>query len=245
MELKEAWSEHYQVHSYEIDKNSRMSIVSAVNYFQESAWHDAEALGFGYKQLKEKDRFWVLSRLYVEMEQYPVWGDKIQIETWPKGMDGLFALRDFRLKSGNGNFLGGGTSAWLIIDGTSHRLQRVDHICGDMPYYPHNALPKQPDKIVLPEEMMPNGSEQACYTDVDINNHVNNTCYLSWAINHLPVEIEQLKIHSVELNFLSEAKLKDPIALLYGKIDQSSYVCSLQHPLTKKEYCRCRINITE
>lgn len=244
VELKKSWIDEYKIHSYNVDNHSRLTIVSAVNYFQESAWLNADAMGFGFRQLSEKDRFWILSRLYVEMYSYPAWGDTVQMETWPKGMESLFALRDFRIKSSNGKELfGAGTTAWLIIDGTTHRLQRIDHICGDMPCYPQNALTRQPEKITLPEIMTPQAKIVAGYTDVDVNNHVNNVRYLNWAVNYLPVDTADLVIHSVELNFLSEARLHNPVELLYGKAGENVYTCLLRHPGTGKEYCRCRIRM--
>ncbi len=244
IELKESWTDTYPIHSYEVDCHSCLSITSAINYFQESAWRNAESMGFGFKQLSEKDRFWVLSRLYLEMYRYPVWGDTVLLETWPKGMESLFALRDFRFKSADGKeILGAGTTAWLIIDGTTHRLQRIDHICEDMPYYPQNALPRQPEKIELPEVMHANGTIVTGYLDVDVNNHVNNVCYINWAINHLPVKKSYLSIKSIEVNYLAEALLNYPVEIMYGEIDNDLYVCSLRHPETGKEYCRCKIQI--
>lgn len=242
--LKESWVDRYQIHSYEVDRHSRLSIVSAVNYFQESAWRNAESMGFGFKALSTRDRFWILSRLYVEMYRYPLWGDTVLLETWPKGMESLFALRDFRIKSEDGKeLLGAGTSSWLIIDGATHRLQRVDHVCGDMPCYPQNAVDRQSEKIALAATMTPHVSLVAGYTDVDVNNHVNNVCYLHWAVSHLPIEEQSLTVRSAEINFLSESRLHDPVEILYGRLDDRQFVCSLRRPDTGKEYCRVRLVI--
>ena len=243
--LKEPWVDRYPIHSYEIDQQSRLSLVSAINYFQESAWRNAEALGLGFKELAAKDRFWVLSRLYVEMYRYPLWGDDVQLHTWPKGMESLFALRDFRIKSADGTeLLGAGASAWLIIDGTTHRLQRVENvISGEMPCYPHNAVEHKPGKIALDATMTLQTRIIAGYTDIDVNAHVNNVSYLNWAVNYLPIEKETLTVRSVELNFLSEARLRSPVEILYGSDDENIWVCSLRNPDTGKEYCRVRLVI--
>ena len=243
-ELKESWKDQYLIHSYEMDQLSRLSMVSAINYFQESAWRNAEALGLGFKELAAKDRFWVLSRLYVEMYRYPLWGDSIQLETWPKGMESLFAMRDFRIKSADGKeLLGAGATAWLIIDGTTHRLQRIEQICVDMPCYPQNAVDYKLGKIALAETMTSQTRIIAGYTDVDVNRHVNNVCYLNWAVNYLPLENNQLTVRSAEINFLSEALLRSPIEIRYGKNDEQTWVCSLRNPETGKEYCRVRLVI--
>ena len=240
--LKETWVDRYPIHTYEVDQQSRLTIVSAINYFQESAWRNAEALGLGYRELAAKDRFWVLSRLYVEMYRYPLWGDVIQLETWPKGMESLFALRDFRIKSADGQeIFGAGTSAWLIIDGTTHRLQRVEHICSDMPCYPQNATDRQPEKIAPASAMTSQTRIVAGYTDLDVNQHVNNVSYLNWAVNYLPVDNKLLTVRSVEINFLSEARLRSPVEILYGSDSEETWICSLRNPDTNKEYCRIRL----
>ena len=246
IELKETWVDQYLIHSYEIDRHSRLSIVSAVNYFQESAWRNAEAMGLGYNDLAKKDRFWILSRMYIEMFHYPLWGESINLETWPKGMESLFALRDFRIKSADGKqLLGAGVSAWLIIDGTTHRLQRVEQICSDMPCYPQNAVEHKLDKIALASNMTPKTRIVAGYTDVDVNNHVNNVCYLNWAVNYFPFENDKLTVRSAELNFLSEARLHNNVEILYGCDTENVWVCLLRNPDTNKDYCRIRLVVSD
>ena len=242
--LKEIWVDQYTIHSYEVDQDSRLSIVSAINFFQESAWRNADALGLGFNDLSAKNQFWILSRMYIEMYRYPLWSDVIQLETWPKGMENMFALRDFRLKSADGKELfGAGATAWLIIDGTTHRIQRIEQICCDIVCYPQNAVEHKPCKIAPAKEMTPQNRIIAGYTDVDVNNHVNNACYLNWAVNYLPVKNEKITIRSAELNFLSEARLHSPVEIVYGSDNEQTWVCSLRNPDTGKEYCRIKLII--
>ena len=243
-ELKSAWIDEYLIHSYEVDKDSCLSIVSAINYFQESAWRNAEALGVGYNDLATKSRFWILSRMYVEMYRYPLWGDTIQVETWPKGIENLFALRDFRFKSADGKELfGAGVSAWLIIDGNTHRLQRIEQVCEGIPRYPHSALEHKLGKIVTAKTLTSQARVIVGHTDIDVNNHVNNVSYLNWAVNYLPLESDGLTVRSAELNFLSEARLRSPIELFYACEDETTWICSLRNTDTGKEYCRVRLII--
>ena len=159
-------------------------------------------------------------------------------------MESLFALRDFRIKSSDGlEIFGAGTSAWLIIDGTTHRLQRIEHVCTDMPCYPYNATDRQPGKIAPAPEMYLQARIVAGYTDLDVNHHVNNVSYLNWALNYLPVESKSLTIRSVEINFLSEARLRSPVEIFYGSESEQIWICSVRNPETEKEYCRIRLII--
>ena len=59
------------------------------------------------------------------MDEYPEWKDNIEIKTWPKGVDGLFAIRDFQIFR-NGEIIGRATSYWLILDADSKRPKRLD-----------------------------------------------------------------------------------------------------------------------
>ena len=246
IELKEAWTDDYLIHSYEIDMDSRLSIVSAINFFQESAWRNAESLGVGYSDLAAKNRFWVLSRLFVEMYRYPLWGESIKLETWPKGMENMFALRDFRFKTGDGSeLLGAGISAWLVIDATTQRMLRAEQICDEIPYYPHHVLEHKLGKIALAANMTSQTRITAGYTDVDVNNHVNNVSYLNWAVNYLPLECDKLTIRSAELNFLSEARLRSPVEIFYGNENEKTWICALRNTDTGKEYCRIRLIIED
>ncbi len=99
------------------------------NFFQEMAYHHANQLGFGYDDLKEKQTFWVLSRMKIRIDQYPVWDDKVSVETWHRGMERLFGLRDFRVMDQSGKILGKATTAWLILDSQTRRpVRAVDDV---------------------------------------------------------------------------------------------------------------------
>jgi len=238
------WADSYPVHSYEVDSKSRAKIVSIINYFQESAWRNAESLGIGFHDLATKNLFWVLSRLYVEIYEYPLWGQNISLETWAKGIDNMFALRDFRLKSNDSEkLLGAGTSAWLIIDGKTQRLQRIEQTFSHIKCNTQNAIEHKFTKITLAPTMTSQARTIAGYSDLDVNNHVNNVSYLNWAVNYFPVESPVLNIRSAELNFLSEARLRSPIEILYGKLCEKIWICSLRNPETEKEYCRIKLKI--
>ena len=238
------WLDSYPIHSYEVDKDSRLTIVSIINYFQESAWRNAEALGVGFNDLAANNHFWILSRLYVEIYRYPLWEQTVQLETWPKGIENLFALRDFRLKSADGNdLLGAGSSAWLIIDATTQRLQRIDKTFENIPRLPQSAVEHKLGKIALASTMTPKAQIVAGHTDLDVNNHVNNVSYLNWAVNYLPVDDDKLTVRSAELNFLSEARLRSPVEILYGNDCEKIWTCQLRNPETGKEYCRIKLTI--
>jgi hypothetical protein len=70
-EDSDVWIEQLRIHSYEVDFNQRGSLESLCRLFLEGAWNRAEHLGVGFHQLASQKKFWVLSRMAVEVEQFP------------------------------------------------------------------------------------------------------------------------------------------------------------------------------
>src|SRR5690349_13078925 len=110
------WSERLRIHSYEVDFKYRATAESLCRLFLEAAWNHAEQLGVGFHQLAREQKYWVLSRMAVEFEQYPRWGEEVTLLTWPRGASSIFAARDFEIIALSGKCLIAGSSAWVVLD---------------------------------------------------------------------------------------------------------------------------------
>jgi len=197
-----------KIHSYDIDFNSRLNVFSLFNYFQEIAWEHAGILRFGYDDLSENDQFWVLSRIRVEVERLPLWTEEVTLMTYPRGVDGPFALRDYELFDAKGNKIISGVSSWLIVNSKTHRPVRPTELDLTHAVSERCALNVNASKIadikqtpVYVDEFIVKAS------DIDVNLHVNNTRYVEWAYNTFPLDYHKdylLKV--VEVNFLAEGK---------------------------------------
>lgn len=121
------YRENFSVRSCEVDPAGRARLTAIANYFQEVAHNHANRLGVGYRQLKEKQTLWVLSRMRMHFSRYPVWEEEVTVETWPSGIDKLFALRDFRMLCREGELLCTARSAWLILRADGRRPVRPEN----------------------------------------------------------------------------------------------------------------------
>ena len=61
----------------------------------------------------------------IKIDHYPVWDDRVRVETWHRGMERIFGLRDFRVESISGDTLGMASTAWLILDSKTRRPIRI------------------------------------------------------------------------------------------------------------------------
>ena len=134
MEIQK-YTEHYQVYWHDTDMLGRMSFAALSRYLQDVAWKSAESLDFGFKKVTELNLHWVLVRQLIKMKRMPGWGEKYKIETWPRGVEGLLAYRDYQIKSENDEILGGVSSAWMVIDTITRRPQKLEIMKEVLPAY--------------------------------------------------------------------------------------------------------------
>src|SRR5439155_24816092 len=165
----------FTIHSYEVDLRERATLESLCSYFQEAAWNHAEALGVGYARLAEQNRIWVLSWMLVEIKTFPRWGEAVQVQTWPRGVQGALALRDFEFLDSGGKKLAAGSSGWLVLDRATRRPQRVDKFLANLPaLFSRKATDRDSDKLPdLHTDSPPvqTAEFEFLYTDTDLNAH--------------------------------------------------------------------------
>lgn len=207
---------HYKtaVKIWEADNIGKAKLSSLFNYFQHAAQLHAKNLGVGHKDLIQQNQTWVLTAIKITIHNVPLWEQLLVIETWPKGNKSLFYLRDFFIKDPSGNTLISGTSEWLVLDTNAKHPLRPDKtkdfsVNKDM----HATTP------ILVREKPPQ-QQEVCekihvqWSDLDVNNHVNNSRYVDWVSDCLQNNGLSLdEIYEFQIHFISEAKKGDTISL--------------------------------
>src|SRR3990172_1102587 len=99
------WTETFEVRASETDPTGFASVPAICNYLQEVASNHAQALGVSVEQLTAQGLTWVLARLHVELDAYPAWREPVRVETWPAGLHGRYAVREFLIHDGRGSII--------------------------------------------------------------------------------------------------------------------------------------------
>jgi acyl-ACP thioesterase len=237
------WIEEFKVHSYEVDLKRKASLETLCRFFQEAAWNHAEALGAGYSHLQQLKKFWVLSRLRLEIQRYPAWGETVTIRTWPRAAKSVFAWRDFEVVDGVGARLVGGTSGWLIIDTVSRRPQRMEKI---LPFVTglsdRRATTSDPEKLPGCEVQQTRMGVAARYSDIDVNGHANNARYLGWLLDSYQVDFHRAHaLRVVEVNFLGETVGGDQVVVGTQEIGFGDFCHSIAKLDGGEDVCRARM----
>ena len=243
-EMKKSWEDEYSIPFGEMDTKNEVFLSHLWNMMQETAWNHATHLKVGYSDLAEQKYFWVLSRLFIQMDEYPGWGEKIKVKTWLTGMGRLFALRNFSITNSKGKIISTARSAWLVLDLKSRRPQRIEPLFKRiLPLLDCPAEVEEPEKI--PGSVHPKKENlfKVRYSDIDRHHHVNNTKYIEWILDSYPFEMHQkFHIHTFEINFLAESSREDEISIHTEPLGDSppAFLHSVFRKGDGRELCRAR-----
>lgn len=212
--MTKSLTQAFPIRSYNLNPRGFARFTTMANFFQEMAYAHANQLGFGYRDLHKNKTMWVLCRMRILMHRYPEWGDQVNVETWHRGMDRLFGLRDFSVTDHQGNELGLASSAWLILDATSRRPVRASNEMLQEGKAEKAVFNEPLQKIKLPDNLQEVGHRHVVFSDLDIMGHVNNVKYMEWSIDAILTggSIGQ-EISELEINFTNEARLGDEITI--------------------------------
>ncbi len=218
---------NFIVDTTEVDPKQNYKAYSFLSSTQEAASNHANTLGFGYNQLIKENYAWVLSRQRVVFQRVPKWQEKVSMTTWHKGMNGIFAIRDFILESEEGSPLILSTSSWLIINLETRRMQRTENIFGVLANDSINrrdAIPQTCEKLISPKNLEFCRKHTVLYSDLDMNLHTNNAKYLEWALDCIPAEILlNREIAEFQINFSHETRINDNIDLYLSSPSDNSF----------------------
>jgi medium-chain acyl-[acyl-carrier-protein] hydrolase len=245
------FEKEYRIHVYETGPDGKLNLYSLFNYMQDIASDHAIKLGFGRDDLMRDNRFWVLSRIYAEITEWPLWEEKIIVKTWPNGTEKLFALRNYEVNYSDGRHIASGSSSWLILDRTTKRVQRPVSILTQ--YNPNLHLEDSPIRCATKlNPSTENGNVSQDFrikvSDLDVNLHTNNVMYLKWVCDTYSLDfIMKNDPQSAEINYLAESIFDEEIMIRTSVENEngSFFNHSIFRINDNKELCRIRIGWKE
>jgi medium-chain acyl-[acyl-carrier-protein] hydrolase len=237
------WVESFNVHSYEADFQGNSTLESLCHVFQEAAWNHAEKLGLGYEFLRRQNKLWVLSRLTLRIARLPRWGETFVIHTWPRNAKSAFAFRDFEMFDSLGANLISGASAWLVLDSTSRRPQRIDKLIGGIEgFSDRRALESEPEKLNKVVSQTEPQQRTARYSEVDVNGHVNYARYIGWIMDSYSLDFHRAHtVKMLDVNYLGETVCGERVSLLSEHTEPGEYWHSIMKIDTGNEAFRARV----
>ncbi len=214
----------FDANSFLVNPSKKLGLLGLLNILQDSAVEHAEELGFGLEKMIERQTFWVLARQILKMNEWPKWRDKIEIHTWTRPIDGMYANRDFEIYS-NGAKKGSACFSFMVVDGKTRRAVKPQFSDRELSARKDFNLDFVPSKLKHEFNHEKIKEFEVRNSDLDLNLHVNNIKYAQWILDAIPFEMHsKYFLKEYEINFLKETLLGDKVKLFDGRpIDQSHY----------------------
>ena len=97
------YSFEYTIKYQEVDNAKRLRLFNLENYLLEVAGTVADELDFGIARLHPMGLTWILTRMSIEMYEFPTHGERVRFETWIECNAHMLSTRDFRIYSKDAN----------------------------------------------------------------------------------------------------------------------------------------------
>jgi acyl-ACP thioesterase len=196
------------------DISGKLSLPGLGQLLISTAVEHAEALGFGYRQLKGQNLNWILLRMNFEINRFPEWDETIKLVTWPSGVKGLMGLREFVITDKDEKDLVRVSSEWMIIDLEKRRPKRLNQFTDILKY-------EKSDKVLKEKLLTPNDkgnfrdlfSIRIRHSDLDLNGHATAKKYFDWINDSLYEVHGDKKIDKFQIIFIHEAYLNEEVTL--------------------------------
>ena len=218
------WREKLPIRFGHIDRSDRLTLWSIFNFFQEAAISHAAELGVGRDAMASSGQGWILSRLSLFAERRPRYGEIVQVSSWPRRWDKLFALRDYDIRDAEDKAVVRARGAWLILDVEKRRPLRPQAVMETMPANDGiDAFPEGPAALGARENLVKKASRAALYSDVDYNGHANNARYIQWILDITDMDVltnaDQIRF---DINYLSEVLPGETVDLWMETLNEKS-----------------------
>lgn len=221
--MADIWRETASVRFGSVDRSDRLTLWSIFNFFQEAAISHAADLGVGRDAMARNGQGWILSRLSLFVERRPAYGETIEISTWPRRWEKLFALRDYAIRDASGAAVVRGRGAWLVLDIEKRRPLRAQPVMEGLP--PNDGIDAFPEGAVgldAKENLSKNGERVALYSDIDYYGHANNARYIQWIQDATDLDIltaaDRIRL---DVNYLSEVVPGETVEIWTAPLDET------------------------
>lgn len=206
------FSKSYVIDYYQVGADRLLTLQALMNIIQDIASDHAKILGFGQDEL-DKDTFWVLVRLQLQMTELPQWRDEVRLETYISNRFAGTPPREVLIYAGD-RLIGRAQTSWLVMSGKTRKpaTQKIDELLASGI---DESCGISTRKINLNGHALKLNREfEVLYSDLDLNYHVNNAIYGKWVSDVVPVELwRHWQFYEFGINFLNEVHLGQKVAI--------------------------------
>lgn len=236
----------YAISISETDCSHKIKPVVLFNYMQDLAEKSIAKVDEQYScdSLAQKGLGWFIIRYRIEFENYLTDLKNIRIKTESRGCQKSTFYRDFEVyDNASGARMLRAVSSWFIVDLTRKSIVNIEKDFPEFLKFEERKDDLKLNRLKSLDRIDIEKSFEIRYDDLDINNHVNNTVYITWALESLDYEFRKANtIKSVEVYYKHDVTFGEPI-LSQVYIDEENMITEHLIKNAKTEEALCLLKI--
>ncbi|MDL2323106.1 acyl-[acyl-carrier-protein] thioesterase [Bacteroidales bacterium OttesenSCG-928-A17] len=241
--LSKIGSYKFPIESYVCDFTEKATLPLVCNFMLKAATTHAQERGFGYDDISKDNCAWVLSRVSIEMLEYPGYDQNLTVETWVEDVSRFFTQRCFAFVDKDGKTIGYARTIWAALDMNTRRPVDIPAWRPDLIDYVDKEKSCPIDKLAkIPElnEIEPKMGYTIRYSDIDINKHMNSVKYIEHILNVFGLELfDQKKISRFDMVYLQEGHFGEKLKIHVDPLNDDEYIIDTKS--NDESICRTRI----
>ena len=187
--------------------------------------------------LKNSDARWFLTGYKVKVHRRPQYEERVEAHTWSRSIKGIFACREFEIYGEDNSLCITGISNWVRVNAETQKLEKAD----EKTVAAYESEPNKTNFGIEKLEKIKECEEYSFAKDytvdrnfIDINNHMNNVCYMELADIVLPENV-YLKgdCNEFEIMYRKAIKYGEKIKCLYTEIEDSHIIAIKSEDLSE------------
>lgn len=202
--MNKLWKNEYSLRGCDFDKFGHIKPSAVLELFQDAAGAHAEELGLGFEAMLKRQYLWVMTRVKFKIEKEPKQFQKLIVKTWPLEPNRINFKREYSIEDLDGNLLISGGSEWVVIDSVKRRFVTVADLYPFKDGFEKEIMFKEKLQKIRDFEATGDGySVCAGFSELDNNNHVNNTKYANYIMNAIAPQISE-EIGTFQIDYRKE-----------------------------------------
>ena len=181
-----------------------------------------------------------LTKIKFKIITEPTSYQKVFVKTWPLAPNRLSYRREYCIENENGERLIVGSSEWVVIDSEKRRLVSAPDLYPFTDGFHTEIMCEEKLGKVEDFEISSPYIVKAGFSDLDVNNHVNNTRYANYVMDAIaPDENEVLELFQIDyrkevtegtkLHLYSKKEGKETLARGVNDNGDTMFACLLEY----------------
>lgn len=221
------FSQDFRISLTSLGTNIFVSNKGFLSLLQDVAEMHSASINYGITNIEKTKHSWAILNWKVQFISRPKYGETITIKTWARNYTKLFCYRDFEIYNSNGDLIAIASSKWVLIDIEKHKIARLEEDVMKL-YSPEEKSvfnTAEIEKISEPENYSNTINYVIRKSDIDVNNHVNNLCYVDIALEAFPGNTNEFNsCTEFEIMYKHQIRIEDMIKVSYSFENNENYV---------------------